>query len=120
MRVLFRLIALVALGAAAIGLVLPGIPTVPFLLVAAWAGSRGWPALERRLLEHPRAGPAIEDWRRRRAIPRGAKIAATAMMVVSVAGLWWTLREPWPVALLAAALTGVAGWIWSRPGKSGA
>ena len=44
---------------AAIGAVLPGLPTVPFLLVAAWAGGKGWPALEVKLLNHPRYGPTL-------------------------------------------------------------
>lgn len=39
-----------------IGVVVPGMPTVVFLLLAAWAGSHGWPQLERWLLQHPRHG----------------------------------------------------------------
>ena len=40
---LWRVLALVCVALALVGVVLPGLPTVPFLLVAAWAGSRGWP-----------------------------------------------------------------------------
>ncbi|MGB1922749.1 MAG: YbaN family protein, partial [Alcanivorax sp.] len=46
-----------------IGVVVPGMPTVVFLLLAAWAGSHGWPQLERWLLQHPRHGGHIRQWR---------------------------------------------------------
>ena len=48
--VLWRVLAVVSLVLALIGVVLPGLPTVPFLLVSAWAASRGWPRLERWIL----------------------------------------------------------------------
>src|SRR5690606_4026642 len=70
---LWRIFAglMVLLGMA--GAVLPVLPTVPFLLVAAWAASRGWPSLEARLLAHPKHGPYIVRWRERGAVPRKAK-----------------------------------------------
>ena len=57
--VLWRMLALLTLLLGLIGVFVPGLPTVPFLLVAAWAGGHGWPALERWLLAHPKHGPAI-------------------------------------------------------------
>ena len=72
----------VALGL--IGVVLPGMPTVVFMLVAAWAGARGWPRLESWLLDHPRYGPPILHWRERGAISRRGKCAASTMMLVSI------------------------------------
>ena len=75
-----------ALGVA--GVVLPGIPGVPFLLLAAWAGSRGWPAFERWLLAHPRLGPPVQAWRDHGAVPRHAKWWASAMMSLSAVALW--------------------------------
>ena len=71
-------LALVALGL--IGVVVPGLPTVPFLIAAAWAASRGWPAFEAWLLNHPKYGPPIRNWREHGAVPRRAKVAAVTMM----------------------------------------
>src|SRR5690606_19019222 len=48
---LWRSLAIACVALALLGTVLPVLPTVPFLLVAAWAGSRGWPRLETWLLE---------------------------------------------------------------------
>ncbi|HPU51492.1 MAG TPA: DUF454 family protein, partial [Burkholderiaceae bacterium] len=49
-QALWRLLALLCVVLGLIGVILPGLPTVPFLLVAAWAGGRGWPRLEAWLL----------------------------------------------------------------------
>ena len=112
---LWRALALVCIALAVIGVVLPVIPTVPFLIVAAWAGSRGWPRLETWLLEHPRHGPALRRWRDRGAVPRRAKWLATTMMALSAAMLavspvaWW-LKLAVPVLMTCVAL-----WLWRRP-----
>lgn len=106
-------VACVALGL--VGVVVPGLPTVPFLLVAAWAGGKGWPALERWLLEHPRHGPAIRRWRDHRAVPRRAKWLASATMIVSVVLIALSSAH---VALkfgMVAFLAAVALWLWRRP-----
>lgn len=114
-QLLWRCLASVFLGLGALGVVLPGLPTTPFLLVAAWAGTRGWPALEARLLDHPRYGSIIRDWRERRAVPRRAKWLATTLMLTSTVLLWLS-----PVALsvrlaVTVILLCVAFWLWMRP-----
>lgn len=114
-QLLWRCLASVFLGLGALGVVLPGLPTTPFLLVAAWAGARGWPALEARLLAHPRYGSLIRDWRERRAVPRRAKWLASAMMLLS-ASMLWLAPTPLLVQLGVTALLGiVALWLWTRP-----
>jgi len=81
---LWRALALLCVALGLIGVVLPGMPTVVFMLVAAWAGARGWPRLESWLLDHPRYGPPILHWRERGAISRRGKCAASTMMLVSI------------------------------------
>ena len=111
----WRLVALLALLLAAVGVVLPGLPTVPFLLVAAWAGGRGWPRLEAWLLDHPRWGPPIRRWRHHRAVPRRAKVGALLMMASSAVLLVLApIAVGWRVgAVLVLAITAV--WLWRRP-----
>jgi uncharacterized membrane protein YbaN (DUF454 family) len=112
---LWRALALVCVALGMLGVVLPGLPTVPFLLVAAWAGARGWPALELWLLNHPRHGSAIRRWRDHGAVPRRAKWAASAMMLASTVVLALSalpLAAKIGVPLFMAA---VAVWLWRRP-----
>jgi uncharacterized membrane protein YbaN (DUF454 family) len=88
---------------------------VPFLLVAAWAGGRGWPALEIWLLNHPRHGPAIRRWRERRAVPRRAKLAAIGTMGVSTLLIAASAAPSWVKFGAPATMAVVAVWLWRRP-----
>jgi len=98
-----------------IGVFVPGLPTVPFLLVAAWAGGKGWPALEAWLLNHPRHGPPIRRWRDHRAVPRRAKWLASASMVVSLVLIGLSAAHPALKIGMALLMAGVAAWLWRRP-----
>lgn len=112
---LWRALALACVALGVIGMVLPVLPTVPFLIVAAWAGSRGWPQLETWLLEHPRHGPAIRRWRDHGAVPRRAKWFATTMMVLSAATLALSPVALWVKLAVPAMMAVVAVWLWRRP-----
>ena len=114
-RLLWRVLALVFVALGLIGAFLPVLPTVPFLLAAAWAARHGWPALERWLLEHPRYGEYIRRWQERGAVPRRAKWTATVMMTFSALVL---LATGAPVAVKIGAplfMAAVAIWLWRRP-----
>lgn len=113
--VLFAIgLVFVALGF--IGAFLPVLPTTPFLILAAACFARSSRRLEGWLLDHPRFGPTLRDWRLRGAIPPKAKLAA---LVGSVAGflLFWLGGNPGPwliVGVAALMLTGLA-FVYSRP-----
>ena len=115
MTLFWRLIAVLCLALGGIGLVLPVLPTVPFVLLAAWAASRGWPRLEQRLLNHPLYGPIILRWRERQAIPRVAKWAATLGMGLSSVLLAVSPAPGWLQAAVIGLMLAVAIWIWRRP-----
>ena len=111
----WRTLAIACLVVGIVGVILPGIPGVPFLLVAAWASGRGWPWLEAWLIAHPRYGPPIRQWRDHRAVPRRVKWFASVTMTVSAALLW---LSPAPVAAkIGVPLVSLAigFWLWLRP-----
>jgi uncharacterized membrane protein YbaN (DUF454 family) len=111
----WRALALCCLGLAAVGVVLPGLPTVPFLLLAAWAASHGWSRLEAWLLAHPRCGPPIRRWRERGAVPRRAKWASSIMMGLSATMIALSSVPLWLKLALPALMLAVAVWLWRRP-----
>lgn len=114
-RWLWRTLALLSVALGLVGVVVPGLPTVPFLLLAAWAAGKGWPALEQWLLKHPRHGQAIRDWRERGAVPRRAKWAASLMMLLSAVVLAMSALPLWVQLGVPAFMAVVAVWLWRRP-----
>ncbi|AKJ27461.1 YbaN family protein [Caldimonas brevitalea] len=112
---LWRALAVVCIVAGLVGVLLPVVPTVPFLLAAAWAAGRGWPELEARMLAHPRYGPPIVRWRERGAVPRRAKWFACVGMACSGALVWLTPLPLWFKVALPSVLLCVGIWLCSRP-----
>lgn len=97
-----------------IGLVLPMMPGFVFLIGAAFCFARGNPVWEQRMLDHPRIGPALRDWRERRVIARKSKKAASLAMVLAGLLAWWVAG--FPVAWISIGIMClVAAWIWARP-----
>jgi uncharacterized membrane protein YbaN (DUF454 family) len=115
-KILFwRVVGLVALLLGLIGLLLPVVPTVPFLLVAAWAGSKGWPRLEQYLLSHKYFGPQIRNWREKGAISRGAKFLTTVMFCGSLLMIWLLPLHQHLQMGLSVFIAGALVWLWTRP-----
>lgn len=111
----FRVLAYCSLGFALIGVVLPLVPTTPFVILAAWFASKGSPAFALWLEQHPRFGPAIDQWRRRGAIPLKAKVLAWSMMATSWAMLLFMGASGLVLAISGVFLLAVAGYMLSRP-----
>jgi hypothetical protein len=96
------------LALAAVGVVVPGLPTTPFVLLAAACYLRSSRRLYSWLLAHRVFGRLIKDFQERRAIPRSAKIISVAAMAVMVGvSVLFLVQALW-LRLLLIAL-GAAG-----------
>lgn len=113
-RVLWLLAGLLSLATGIVGIFLPLLPTTPFVLLAAFCFSRGSTRCEHWLLNHPRFGPMVRDWREHHAIPLRAKQLAWTMMTIGSVWAAWVLpaRVAWVPALCCAA---VAFWMYRLP-----
>lgn len=114
-RTAYRLLAYVCVGLAVAGAVLPLLPTTPFVLLAAWAASKGSPAFAQWLENHGTFGPIIDNWRTRRAIPVRAKWLACGMLALSWSILALLGASTWLLAGLGVFFIIMAGYLVSRP-----
>ena len=115
MRWAWWLLAWTSLALGVVGIVVPGLPTVPFVLLSAYAAARGSARLHAWLLAHPRFGPMIGDWQAHGAVSRRAKRLATGMMALAAVLMFLTAPETWMAATGTAIMAVVATWLWRRP-----
>lgn len=102
------IVGVLAVALGGIGVIVPGLPTTVFFIIAAWAFSKSSPRLEAWVLGLPRIGPMVHDHRNGLGMPRRAKFLATAMIVLFAGGSTWladssVLRS----AILAAGAIGI-------------
>ena len=115
MRWIWVILGLLCVAIAIAGTVLPLVPTVPLLLLAAFFFARSSERLHNWLLSHPTFGPAISDWHERGAIQRRAKwIASLSIFVAFAISVILGLR-PLILIIQAVVLSCVALFIWTRP-----
>ena len=79
MKVFYIILGSVLVGIGGIGIVVPGLPTTPFLLLAAGCYVKGSPRLHAWLLNHKLFGPLIKDYQEKKALPRKVKIFAISI-----------------------------------------
>ncbi|WOT06421.1 YbaN family protein [Shewanella youngdeokensis] len=82
-RGFFLLVGLCSLALGLLGIVLPILPTVPFILLAAYCFARSSERLYQWLMSHPWFAEALQDWQAKRAIRRQLKKKAYIVCSVS-------------------------------------
>ena len=85
MRPVFFILGWCFFGLGAAGVVVPGLPTVPFMLVALWLFSKSSGRFHDWLYSHRVFGPSLQQWRAHRVIPLKAKVLAVITMTASLA-----------------------------------
>jgi uncharacterized protein len=114
-RLIALLLACLFLALAIIGVFLPGLPTVPFLLLAAWFSAKGSDRLHRWLYEHPHFGKLLVDWEKERAISRSSKVIACLMLALSWVIMYLHVDNAWLLTSMAILFISLAAYLISRP-----
>jgi hypothetical protein len=112
---MFKTIGIVFVGLAMFGVILPILPTTPFLLVAAACFAKSSPKMQGWLLTNKIFGPMINDWQKHRSIPKKAKYIALSSIVLSVAWSAYVLKSTWLTLLIVALVIGPFIFLWRLP-----
>ena len=107
-RVLFAAGGLACVGLGALGILLPGLPATPFLLLAAYCFARSFPALHSWFVSHAWFGPYIRGARAGWRIPRRQALQTIALLWLSMGISAWLVDSWWvrvPLLVTAAGVT---------------
>lgn len=118
-KLILRIVGTVSLVLGLLGIVLPVLPTTPFLLLTAYCYLRSAPNWHKRLLESKHLGPYIRNFQENKCIPVRVKVYAISMLWITITlsavfavSLWWVRL------LLFAIAIGVTWHILSYPSNS--
>jgi uncharacterized membrane protein YbaN (DUF454 family) len=114
-RIVALIFAYFFLALAVVGIFLPVLPTVPFLLLAAWFAARGSEKLHKWLYAHPHLGKILIDWEQNRAISRTSKITAVVMLSISWGILYYRDSNIYLLVGLAIFFIGMSTYLVTRP-----
>ena len=118
MRPLYFLLGWTCFALGAIGVVVPGLPTTPFMLLALWAFSKSSQRFHHWLYTHRLFGPPLQRWRSHRVIPGGAKLLAIATMAASLTYLvLFSGVSTWLVVATALVMLSAAIFILGKPSR---
>lgn len=116
-RSFWFIIGICALALGAIGIVLPLLPTTPFIILSAFAFGKSSPSFRAWLVRNKVFGPMIADWEANGAIAPRYKMIATTMMVGAFALSVWMGVKPIVLVIQAIVLIAAASYVLSRPNR---
>lgn len=107
---------LLAVALGVIGIFLPVLPTVPFLLLALACFARSSARFYSWLLDHARFGPMIRPYLDGRGMPRASKARAILLVWASIAlSAFLLVAHPWLQAMLLVIAIGVTLYLLRLP-----
>lgn len=114
-RTILIIIGWLAVVLATLGVVLPLLPTTPFLLLAAWCFARSSPRFHHWLLYRSWFGSYIRHWQDHRALPPGAKPRALIFIVITFAVSLYLVNILWVRLLLLLMMCALLFFMWRMP-----
>lgn len=108
LRWFLLVVGLLAVGLGIVGIVVPLLPTTPFLLLAAACFMRSSDRLYQRLIHHRWLGGYIQNYREHHAMTLQAKVSALVLLWGVIGYSACRVAQAWcPRFLLGAVATGV-------------
>ena len=114
-RWLLLAFAALCLALGVIGIVVPGLPSTVFILMAGWAAARSSPRLYAWLWHHPLFGSMLRNWANGGRVSRHAKWSATCLMALCALILFVVSVPRWAAVSASVSMACVLAWLWLRP-----
>jgi uncharacterized membrane protein YbaN (DUF454 family) len=107
---LWVILGLFFVGMAYVGVLLPGVPTTFFVVLAAWAFSKSSEKFNVWLHEHRLFGKYLTNWETKRVYPKKGRYAMVGVMCLSLISMYFTV----PLRVVGyAAFTFILITIWA-------
>ncbi|MDF0534252.1 YbaN family protein [Shewanella sp. A32] len=114
-RSVFLSLGIISLALGIAGIVLPLLPTVPFVLLSGYCFARSSPVLHRWLHKHPWFAQPLSDWQQKRGLRLALKRRALILTVCSFSlSIWW-VSLVWVKLLLLFMLLILMVCLWRLP-----
>ncbi|TNF35236.1 MAG: DUF454 domain-containing protein [Gammaproteobacteria bacterium] len=119
MRHTWFIFAWLFFGLGAVGTIVPGLPTVPFMLLALWSFSKSSQRFHDWLYSHKVFGPPLQQWHQHKVIPLRAKIFSITSMILSMGYMiFYTEMPPWLLIVTGLVMVYGAWFILRHPSKA--
>lgn len=108
-KITYLILGFLSLGLGLIGIILPILPTVPFLLLASWLFYRSSEKSYLWLMNHPLFGKRLRQYERYRAVSAATKALGLTLLWVSLGLSIWLVKKP--VVSVILPIVGIIGTI---------
>ena len=117
-NILLKIIGIFFVGLAILGVILPLLPTTPFLLISAGCFAKASPYLHNKLLQSKLFGQLIKDWQQHKTISKKSKQISLISMLL--AGCWscYMLNSLTLKVLVILLMLGPAIFIYRLPNST--
>lgn len=118
LRAVYGALGFLFLGLGIAGIFIPVLPTTINVILAAFFFFRSNERMYRWLIEHPRFGPALRDYRAGLGIPRRVKMFAVGLIAVTFAtSMYFAVTSVRGRVIMIATAVAISAYILSRPTK---
>lgn len=117
-RIPFIVLGFLFVGLGYVGIIIPGMPTTIFMILAVWAFKKSSPRFENWLLNHRVFGSTLRDWDEHKAISLRTKYIAIATMIGFAGVSIYFIKKPVVQLIVGLSVLGVAVYVATRKTKS--